>query len=135
VDLVCGSNMLRQLGGSRIQLDPKAMFREFFGVEPNELQELAVEAIEDDKSYLVVAPTGTGKTLVGYYAILRAMASGERPLGVYMAPTRALGYEKYLEIRGSGSPPGSTTTPPQLASCRRRRSWRTGRTRCPRTSW
>jgi len=76
-----------------------AFFRSVFGAEPNELQRLAIESMGADGNYIVVAPTGSGKTLVGYYSIFYPMALGARGLGVYIAPTRALGYEKYNELK------------------------------------
>jgi len=76
-----------------------AFFRSVFGVEPTELQRLAIESMGADGNYIVVAPTGSGKTLVGYYSIFYPMALGARGLGVYIAPTRALTYEKYKELK------------------------------------
>jgi len=87
-----------QLQRRLVPLDGEALFREVAGFPPNRLQKIAIEVMEPDKSYLVVAPTGSGKTYIGYYAIFQAVQSSGS-LGVYLAPTRALGYEKYLELK------------------------------------
>ena len=47
---------------------------------------------ETDSNLLVIAPTGAGKTLIGFEALKLA---GK---GAYIGPTRALMFEKYLEL-------------------------------------
>lgn len=64
-------------------------------MEKYEYQQAASGLLEStEKNLLIIAPTGAGKTLVGYEAIEKY---GK---GVYIAPTRALCYEKYQELQG-----------------------------------
>jgi len=56
-------------------------------------QATRVLAGRSDKNLLVIAPTGAGKTRVGTEALGLAGA------GCYIAPTRALCYEKYRELQ------------------------------------
>jgi hypothetical protein len=59
-----------------------------------EYQEVASKLLrETDRNILVIAPTGAGKTRVG----MEALALAGR--GCYVAPTRALCYEKFQELR------------------------------------
>jgi replicative superfamily II helicase len=59
-----------------------------------EYQEAASKLLrETDRNILVIAPTGAGKTRVG----MEALALAGR--GCYVAPTRALCYEKFKELR------------------------------------
>jgi len=59
-----------------------------------EYQEVAMNLLErEKKNILVIAPTGAGKTRVGF----EALKLGKR--GCYIAPTRALCYEKYRELQ------------------------------------
>ncbi|RLI98372.1 MAG: hypothetical protein DRP00_02110 [Candidatus Aenigmatarchaeota archaeon] len=70
----------------RIKGDPNAALNSF--------QIKAIEAIEKrDDNFLIIAPTGTGKTLVGEAGILKY---GK---GFYLAPLRSLMGEKYVELR------------------------------------
>ena len=59
----------------------------------NDFQVRAIELIEKSGNYLVVGPTGIGKTLVGVAAILKYGR------GFYLAPLRSLMAEKYSELR------------------------------------
>jgi replicative superfamily II helicase len=69
------------------------LFRYLFDVEPNELQRTALATMSPDNNYVVVAPTGAGKTFVGlFYMILRGR-------GVYLTRTRANCWEKYIYIK------------------------------------
>lgn len=57
-------------------------------------QREAIKIIEKtDDNLVVIAPTGAGKTLIGVAALLK------HGKGFYLAPTRALMLEKYLELR------------------------------------
>jgi superfamily II DNA/RNA helicase len=59
-----------------------------------EYQEVASRLLrETDRNILIIAPTGAGKTRVGMEALALA---GK---GCYVAPTRALCYEKFQELR------------------------------------
>lgn len=64
------------------------------GAKLNEFQVHAIEAIEKtDGNVLVVAPTGSGKTMIGVSALLK------HGKGFYLAPLRSLMMEKYIELR------------------------------------
>ncbi len=63
---------------------------------PDGFQRDAFAAIDADRSVLVPAPTGSGKTLVAAYAIHRALgASGK---AFYTTPLKALSNQKYEEL-------------------------------------
>lgn len=63
------------------------------GFTPTSLQERAISLVEStDKSILVVAPTGSGKTLIGYAGLIYY---GK---GFYLAPLISLMNEKYNEL-------------------------------------
>jgi len=59
-------------------------------------QEEAIAAIIDDKSVIVSAPTGSGKTLVAEFAIYTALARGRRI--AYTTPLKALSNQKYADF-------------------------------------
>ncbi|MDR0483167.1 MAG: DEAD/DEAH box helicase, partial [Cellulomonadaceae bacterium] len=56
----------------------------------------ACRVLDSERSVLVAAPTGAGKTLVGEYAITRALAAGEKAF--YTAPIKALSNQKYHDL-------------------------------------
>lgn len=58
-------------------------------------QRKALAAIVAERSVLVSAPTGTGKTLIADYLVERAAAAGRRV--IYTAPIKALSNQKYEE--------------------------------------
>lgn len=66
-----------------------------FDLDPFQLS--ACAALEDDKSVLVAAPTGAGKTVVAEFAVYLAM---QAPLTkvFYTAPMKALSNQKYQEF-------------------------------------
>jgi len=59
-------------------------------------QEEAIAAVEADKSVLVSAPTGTGKTLIAEYLIKKSIAE-DRGV-IYTAPIKALSNQKFREF-------------------------------------
>lgn len=67
------------------------------GIRPRGVQKEAIEkGLLDGESVLVSSPTGSGKTLVGEIALLRAISSGQR--GLYMTPLRALAEQVYAVL-------------------------------------
>jgi helicase len=59
------------------------------GIKPRGIQNLAIDkGLLNGKSILVSSPTGSGKTLVGELALLRAVTSGKK--GMFLVPLRAL---------------------------------------------
>jgi superfamily II RNA helicase len=65
-----------------------------FALDP--FQRRAIEALEAGRSVIVCAPTGAGKTLIGEYAIERAIREGRRL--IYTAPIKALNNQKYRDF-------------------------------------
>ena len=62
-----------------------------------EYQQEALDHIFRGKSIVVSVPTASGKTILGYLAILRAKKLGLK--SVYIVPLRALAMEKYEELK------------------------------------
>ncbi len=59
-------------------------------------QKKAIEAVDLEKSVLVSAPTGAGKTAIAEYAIDKALSRNERV--IYTAPIKALSNQKYRDF-------------------------------------
>jgi ATP-dependent RNA helicase HelY len=57
----------------------------------------AIIHLAQDRSVMVAAPTGTGKTLVAEYAIWRAQQRQQRV--IYTTPLKALSNQKYRDLR------------------------------------
>jgi len=57
----------------------------------------AIAALDAGQSVVVCAPTGSGKTLIGEYAIYRALARGKRVF--YTTPLKALSNQKLRDFR------------------------------------
>ena len=60
-------------------------------------QEEAVGCIDQNNSVLMAVPTSAGKTLVGYYSLIKNVKEGKK--GFYIVPLRALAWEKLNELR------------------------------------
>ncbi len=64
----------------------------------NPVQKQAVEkGLFSDKNLVVVAPTASGKTLVGEMALVKK--AYEKKIGLYLVPLRALASEKYYDFK------------------------------------
>ena len=59
-------------------------------------QEDAIQAIDQEHSVIVAAPTGAGKTVVADYAVDRCIQSDRRV--IYTAPIKALSNQKYRDF-------------------------------------
>ena len=75
-----------------VSLDPQQLFP--FPLDPFQLE--AIAALQQNRSVVVCAPTGSGKTLVGEYAIYRALALGRRVF--YTTPLKALSNQKFRDF-------------------------------------
>ena len=62
------------------------------GFELDEFQVRALDAIDAGRSVLVAAPTGSGKTVVGEYAVDLALTEGNKAF--YTTPLKALSNQK-----------------------------------------
>ena len=69
---------------------------QYKGLTLDKFQEDAIHAIEHNKSVVVSAPTGSGKTLIADYIIDRDFKKGIRV--IYTAPIKALSNQKYKEF-------------------------------------
>ena len=74
-------------------IDPGAIFP--FPLDDFQLE--ALDALNQGHSVVVSAPTGSGKTLIGEYAIYRAMAHGRKVF--YTTPLKALSNQKLRDFR------------------------------------
>jgi superfamily II RNA helicase len=82
-----------QQNASASSLDLSTLYP--FELDP--FQTEAIAALNANQSVVVVAPTGSGKTLIGEYAIARAIAHGKRVL--YTTPLKALSNQKLRDFR------------------------------------
>ncbi|MFC8127304.1 DEAD/DEAH box helicase [Streptomyces sp. NPDC057302] len=73
-----------------------AGFREMyeFGLDPFQIE--ACQALEAGKGVLVAAPTGSGKTIVGEFAVHLALMQGKKCF--YTTPIKALSNQKYADL-------------------------------------
>ncbi|MER5476468.1 DEAD/DEAH box helicase [Streptomyces sp. NPDC002734] len=71
-------------------------FREMydFGLDPFQIE--ACTALEAGKGVLVAAPTGSGKTIVGEFAVHLALEQGKKCF--YTTPIKALSNQKYSDL-------------------------------------
>ena len=74
-------------------LDPSSIFP--FPLDEFQLE--AIDALDQGHSVVVSAPTGSGKTLVGEYAIHRALSHGQKVF--YTTPLKALSNQKLRDFR------------------------------------
>ena len=70
---------------------------ELFPFPLDDFQLEAIDALNQGHSVVVSAPTGSGKTLVGEYAIHRALAHGQKVY--YTTPLKALSNQKLRDFR------------------------------------
>ena len=70
---------------------------EIFPFSLDKFQKQAITALEQGNSVVVCAPTGSGKTVIGEFAIYRALARGKRVF--YTTPLKALSNQKYRDFQ------------------------------------
>jgi ATP-dependent RNA helicase HelY len=71
----------------------------FTGLHPFPLDDFQLQAcreLEDGRSVLVAAPTGSGKTIVGEFAVHLALAEGRKAF--YTTPIKALSNQKFNDL-------------------------------------
>ncbi|MTB87074.1 DEAD/DEAH box helicase [Aeromicrobium senzhongii] len=73
-----------------------AAFRDLYPFGLDEFQVRACEALEDGHGVLVAAPTGSGKTLVGEFAVHLSLATGRKCF--YTTPIKALSNQKFSDF-------------------------------------
>ena len=71
--------------------------QELFPFQLDKFQERAIAALAAGKSVVICAPTGSGKTLIGEYAIYRALSHGKRVF--YTTPLKALSNQKFRDFQ------------------------------------
>lgn len=69
---------------------------QYKGLTLDKFQEDAIHAVEKNKSVIVAAPTGSGKTLIADYIIDRDVQTNTRV--IYTAPIKALSNQKYKDF-------------------------------------
>ena len=79
---------------ARLDVPP---LEELFPFSLDGFQLEAIDALNQGHSVVVSAPTGSGKTLVGEYAIHRALAHGQKVF--YTTPLKALSNQKLRDFR------------------------------------
>ncbi|MDQ6687581.1 MAG: DEAD/DEAH box helicase [Actinomycetota bacterium] len=73
-----------------------AEFASLYDFELDDFQLKACRSLEEGGSVLVAAPTGSGKTLVGEFAVHLALESGRKCF--YTTPIKALSNQKYNDL-------------------------------------
>ena len=71
--------------------------QKLFPFKLDEFQNKAIAALAAGKSVVICAPTGSGKTLIGEYAIYRALNHGKRVF--YTTPLKALSNQKFRDFQ------------------------------------
>ncbi|EDY52310.1 ATP-dependent RNA helicase, partial [Streptomyces clavuligerus] len=73
-----------------------APFRELYAFDLDTFQIEACRALEAGQGVLVAAPTGSGKTIVGEFAVHLALTQGRKCF--YTTPIKALSNQKYTDL-------------------------------------
>ena len=71
-------------------------FRSLYDFEFDDFQVRACRALSDGHGVLLAAPTGSGKTVVGEFAVHLALAEGRKCF--YTTPIKALSNQKYADL-------------------------------------
>ncbi|WP_110205540.1 DEAD/DEAH box helicase [Nocardioides daejeonensis] len=73
-----------------------AEFADQYDFTLDDFQVRACQEVEDGRGVLVAAPTGSGKTVVGEFAVHLALATGRKAF--YTTPIKALSNQKYHDL-------------------------------------
>jgi ATP-dependent RNA helicase HelY len=85
-----------------LQRTPLGEFREQYPFDLDPFQVQACEALQEGRGVLVAAPTGSGKTVVGEFAVHLGLTGGRKVF--YTTPIKALSNQKYTDlVRRHGS--------------------------------
>ncbi len=76
--------------------DPLDRFGALYPFQLDEFQVRACQALLGGRGVLVAAPTGSGKTVVGEFAVDLALSSGRKAF--YTTPIKALSNQKYADL-------------------------------------
>ncbi|MEX2619280.1 MAG: DEAD/DEAH box helicase [Egibacteraceae bacterium] len=79
-----------------LHTEPYAAFARAYGFPLDDFQLAGITALAEDRSCLIAAPTGAGKTVVGEYAVWRALERGGKCF--YTTPIKALSNQKYADL-------------------------------------
>src|SRR5580698_5303685 len=90
-DRYAESRRRRAADGGRI-----AEFRQLYDFEFDDFQVAACRALDSGHGVLVAAPTGSGKTVVGEFAVHLALTEGRKCF--YTTPIKALSNQKYADL-------------------------------------
>jgi superfamily II RNA helicase len=85
-----GPYLEREIGSA---LDERVPFR------PDTWQRRVLDAIDENHSLFVIAPTSAGKTFIPFYAMKRILTNDDDGVVVYVAPTKALVNQIAAEIQ------------------------------------
>src|SRR5918911_399720 len=86
----------RAAARARALAGPLGTFRQQYPFELDDFQLRACEALADGHGVLVAAPTGSGKTVVGEFAVHLALQTGRKAF--YTTPIKALSNQKYADL-------------------------------------
>jgi ATP-dependent RNA helicase HelY len=90
-DRYSASRQRQEADGPRL-----AAFQQLYGFEFDEFQLAACRALDAGHGVLVAAPTGSGKTVVGEFAVHLALEQGRKCF--YTTPIKALSNQKYNDL-------------------------------------
>jgi ATP-dependent RNA helicase HelY len=82
--------------GAAPSQSPLASFREQYPFALDAFQVQACQALQDGRGVLVAAPTGSGKTVVGEFAVHLALSTGRKAF--YTTPIKALSNQKFADL-------------------------------------
>merc|ERR1719487_1442360 len=83
--------MMRSVGNAK---DPKGRVN----FRPDKWQFDLLEIVDSEESSLIVAPTASGKTFIGYYVMDKVLRADNEGVAVYVAPSKALVNQVSAEI-------------------------------------
>src|ERR671939_89150 len=86
----------RAAARARALSGPLGTFRQQYPFELDDFQLRACEALAVGRGVLVAAPTGSGKTVVGEFAVHLALQTGRKAF--YTTPIKALSNQKYADL-------------------------------------